>query len=63
VKTLYPQGERETSPSANAVPGSLPKEDGDGSPSDASDCGCEDKHATKSFAWWIDSSKYTEFED
>jgi hypothetical protein len=63
VEALYPQSKCETSPSANAVPCSLPKEDGDGSTGDTSNYRGEYKHATKRLAWRVDRGEYTKLEN
>lgn len=63
MEALDPQRNGKTSPPTNTVPGTLPKEDGYSSSSNASNRGSQDKHATQSLTGGVDCGEHTELED
>jgi len=54
METLNPKGQGKTSPSTDAVPCCLPKEDRDRSTCDSSNGGSKDEHPTQCLTWGID---------
>lgn len=63
MEALDPQSECKTAPGADAIPRSLPEEDGDSATRNSCNSTREDEHAAKGLTWRIDCRKDAESED
>ena len=63
MEALDPESKGKTTPSTNAIPSPLPKEDGDSATCDSSDGASKNEHSTKSLVWRIDGRDDTEFKN
>jgi hypothetical protein len=62
-KALYPESEREASPSTNKIFGSLPEENGERATHNTGNRRSQNKHSLERVVRWVDRGENTELHD